>query len=140
MRMASKHYGCPACAATVHRGDHSCTKCGYDLTVPAVSPASVAGLPAPLTPTVPASLEARRYALQYAIHSQLPFAPRIESQTDTAAVLVFGRRPNHVLHFLIGLFTFGAWWLIWLLLSVTQREQRRMIDVDEYGRVSSRDF
>jgi hypothetical protein len=28
---------------------------------------------------------------------------------------------NHVLHFLIGLFTFGAWWLVWLVLAMVPR-------------------
>jgi predicted nucleic acid-binding Zn ribbon protein len=29
--MPSKYDACPACAATVNRGDLVCSKCGYDL-------------------------------------------------------------------------------------------------------------
>jgi hypothetical protein len=65
---------------------------------------------------------------------------RIESQSDVQAVIVFGRKPNHLLHFLIGVFTLGAWWIVWLILSIAQTETKRMITVDEAGRVQSRDY
>jgi len=65
---------------------------------------------------------------------------RIESQTDTSAVLVFGSTPNHVLHFLIGVFTLGLWWIVWLIIALTNRERRRMITVDEDGHVGSQDY
>lgn len=32
-------------------------------------------------------------------------------------VLAQKETPNHVLHFLIGMFTCGAWWVVWAILA-----------------------
>lgn len=50
---------------------------------------------------------------------------RIESETDHNVYLVSGQRVNHVLHFLVGLFTLGVWWIVWLILAATGGETRR---------------
>jgi len=34
------------------------------------------------------------------------------------STLMVREKPNHILHLLISLFTFGAWVLVWLLISV----------------------
>lgn len=86
------------------------------------------------------SLEERRIILARAIQTQIRNDMRIESQADSQAVLVFGKTPNHLLHFFIGLFTLGFWWVIWLILAITHKERRRLILVDEKGIVSSRDY
>lgn len=62
---------------------------------------------------------------------------RVEMQTDNQAVLVKGHRPNHLLHFFIGLFTLGLWWVfVWIPVAIFVREQRRTITVDPWGRVA----
>ena len=61
---------------------------------------------------------------------------RVESQSDFQAVLIHGHRPNHLLHFVIGLFTIGIWWLVWLVMSVVGGEKREMVTVDEWGNVT----
>lgn len=91
------------------------------------------------TTTAPSSM-ARKTILAQAIQTQVVPDMRIESQSEFQAVLVFGRRPNHLLHFFIGVFTFGLWWLVWLLLAIANRETRRIISVDEAGRITSQDF
>lgn len=88
----------------------------------------------------PRSLDERRALLAQVLQTQLVPGTRIESQTDTQVVLVFGRRPNHILHFLIGFLTCGVWWVVWLILAMTQNERRRLLTVDEYGNVASRDY
>jgi len=60
---------------------------------------------------------------------------RVESQSDFMAVVVKGKRVNHILHFLIGIFTLGLWWIVWLIMALTGGEKRNMIQVDEYGNV-----
>lgn len=50
------------------------------------------------------------------------------------AVLVRGRRVNHILHFLLGFPTLGIWWLtIWPALVIFGGEKRAMVNVDDYG-------
>ena len=83
-------------------------------------------------------LEERRQRLQAVVQAEVVRGARIESQTDTLAVIVHGGRVNHLLHFLIGVFTFGGWWLVWLLLAILGGEKRYLITVDESGNVSTR--
>jgi hypothetical protein len=86
------------------------------------------------------TIEQRKRILAAAIQTQVCPGMRIESQSDSQAVLVFGRAPNHILHFLIGLFTLGAWWLVWLILALSNRERRRLLTVDESGSIGHRDY
>lgn len=52
---------------------------------------------------------------------------RIESQTPIQAVMVRGRRPNHVLHLLLTIVTMGLWLPVWILIALTSREQRAVL-------------
>jgi hypothetical protein len=38
-----------------------------------------------------------------------------------------GRRPNHVLHLILTLVTFGLWAIVWLVLALAMGEKRRLI-------------
>jgi hypothetical protein len=58
---------------------------------------------------------------------------RVESQTDFQAVMVKGRRPNHILHLILTLITLGVWAIVWILLTVLGGEKRSVVSVDEYG-------
>lgn len=61
---------------------------------------------------------------------------RLESQTDTMAVLVRGKRVNHILHFLLGFPTIGFWWLtVWPALVIFGGEKRQVVTVDDYGNI-----
>lgn len=95
---------------------------------------------APARPTRVLTADERKLILARAIQTQVGFQMRIESQSDFQTVLVFGQRPNHLLHFFIGLFTLGLWWLVWLLLALSSKEQRRMLTADEYGTLTSTDY
>lgn len=45
-------------------------------------------------------------------------------------------RPNHVLHLLLTLVTFGLWAIVWVVLAIDSRPERRhLVSVDEAGRV-----
>jgi len=81
------------------------------------------------------SLEERRALLAQAIPGYVGQGYRLESQTDTMATLVIGRRVNHLLHFFIGIFTLGFWWIVWLIMAIAGGERRRMLTVDDYGSV-----
>lgn len=77
----------------------------------------------------------RKNALADAIQYKVRHGWRVESQGDFSASLVRGRRVNHMLHFLIGLFTFGVWWLVWIFLVMTGGERRQAGTVNEDAKV-----
>lgn len=62
---------------------------------------------------------------------------RVESQIDFQAIVVHGRRPNHLLHLILSIITLGLWALcVWLPLVLFGGEKRRVITVDPYGNVT----
>lgn len=78
-------------------------------------------------------------ALRVAVANHIANGWRVESQTNLQAVLVKGHRPNHLLHFFIGLLTIGVWWLfVWLPLILFSGEKRRVLTVDGTGEVKVR--
>ena len=79
------------------------------------------------------SMEERKEILSRQVQQSVARGARIESQSDTMAVVVTGKTVNHVLHFLIGVVTLGIWWIVWLILIIAGGEKRKMITVDEYG-------
>lgn len=78
----------------------------------------------------------RRELLAQEVGQHVRQGYRVESQTDYQAIVVRGRRPNHLLHFIIGLVTLGFWWLfVWLPVAAFAGEKRRVLNVDAYGNV-----
>jgi hypothetical protein len=73
--------------------------------------------------------EEREAKLEAMIAKEITHGWKLESRTRFNAVLVAGHRPNHVLHLLLTVFTLGLWLPVWLLLSITQKEQRKQIAV-----------
>ncbi len=81
--------------------------------------------------------EERRAALAQHVASYVSNTYRVESQTDYQAIVVYGRRPNHLLHFLLSCFTFGLWVPVWIALVLFGGEKRRVVTVDSYGNVAT---
>jgi hypothetical protein len=77
----------------------------------------------------------RKGLLANTLQGQVAGGARIESQGDFQAVVVSGHRTNHLLHFLIGVFTLGLWWIVWFFIAIFGGEKRRMINVDQFGNV-----
>lgn len=65
---------------------------------------------------------------------------RIESQSDYNAVLVKGKKVNHVLHLILTLITLGFWLIPWIVLVIVGKEKRMMVSVDDYGNVNIEDL
>ena len=82
----------------------------------------------------------RKAMLARHIASRLAQGRRVESQADYQAVLVRGRRPNHVLHLVLTIVTFGFWAIVWLALWIFGGEKREMIETDEWGNVSMQEL
>jgi hypothetical protein len=83
----------------------------------------------------PKPIEQRKAALADRVQYFVGSGYRVESQTDFQAILVRGRRPNHLLHLILSVITVGLWALfVWLPLAIFGGEKRKVITVDEYGR------
>ena len=80
--------------------------------------------------------EERRERLASEVAQQVGRGGRVESQTDTQAIIVKGRRPNHLLHVILTLVTVGIWGLlVYLPIAIFGGEKRRVITVDTFGNV-----
>jgi hypothetical protein len=90
---------------------------------------------APQQNTVKKTADERKALLAQALQTQVVGGGRIESQSDFQAVIIKGHKVNHVLHFIIGLFTLLLWWIVWLVIAVTGGEKRILVSVDEFGNV-----
>ena len=77
----------------------------------------------------------RKEMLDREVESRVRRGRRVESQTEFQAVLISGRRVNHILHLLLSLFTLGLWIIVWLLLALLGGERREVVRVDEQGQV-----
>ena len=87
----------------------------------------------------PATPEQRRATLEQAVQDHVREGFRVETITDSQAVVVKGRRPNHLLHFFLSLFTLGFWALfVWLPIGVFGGERRRVLTVTGPGQVNVR--
>ena len=77
------------------------------------------------------SPEERKALLAQQVQQAVGKGMRVDSQSDTMVVVVSGKPVNHILHFLLGIPTFGFWWFVWIYLAITGGEKRQMITVDE---------
>ena len=90
----------------------------------------------PITPQ-PATANERKYQLAMAVQRHVTGFDgwRVESQTDFQTVLVKGRTPTHLLHFILSCITFGFWIPVWVFVTFMQRRQAMVLTVDEFGNV-----
>jgi len=82
--------------------------------------------------------EDRQETLARTVNAEVAQGARVESQTGHSAVLVRGRRVNHVLHLILSLITIGLWFIVWIIISLSGGEKRKMVTVDEYGNVATK--
>ena len=66
----------------------------------------------------------REDILDTQIASYLTRGWRIESKTTHSAVMVKGKRVNHLLHLVLTLCTLGLWAIVWLIVSIAGGEKR----------------
>lgn len=75
----------------------------------------------------------RKELMARTIAGQIANGGRVESQSDFQAVLVKGKKVNHVLHLILTLVTFSLWAPVWIILAIFGGEKRSLVTVDEYG-------
>ena len=83
--------------------------------------------------TTPKSDEERKNILKSQIALMVARWGRVELQDDFQAVVSLGKRPNHILHLLLSLVTFGFWIFVWLFLTFTMGMTRYIFTVNEVG-------
>ena len=79
------------------------------------------------------TLEERKAILAQQIQFAVGKGGRIDSQTDSMFVVVYGKPVNHILHLILTIVTFGTWGIVWLILIIAGGEKRQMISIDEFG-------
>ncbi len=79
------------------------------------------------------SLDQRKEKQAQAVAREVVEGSRVESESDYQAVLVSGGKINHLLHFFVGVFTCGGWWIVWIFLTLTGGEKRYIVRTDDYG-------
>jgi hypothetical protein len=78
----------------------------------------------PVTVAKPMSPEQRSAWLDSQIAFHVNRGGRVESRAGNQAIIVYGQRVNHLLHFLITVLTCGLWVFVWLYLALTVKERR----------------
>jgi len=103
---------------------------------PPPPPAAPAEPTAPPEPTVTRwDSERRKSAVASAVANEVRQGWNVQSQSDYQAVMIqYGKKPNHILHLLLTILTAGLWAIVWIILTITsKKEKREVITVDEYG-------
>ena len=77
--------------------------------------------------------EERKQLLREYVIGQVSNGSRIELQDNFSAVLVSGKTPNHILHLLLSVVTFGFWILVWIFLIFTVKIRTYLCKIDEFG-------
>jgi len=90
------------------------------------------------TSVITMTSEDRRQLLANAIHGELLQGRRVESSLDFQAVLVKGKRVNHVLHLILSVLTGLLWVPVWILVAIRGGEKRVTINIDNFGHVIRR--
>lgn len=79
----------------------------------------------------------RRAALDARIARELADGATLESQSGYNAVLVKGKKVNHILHLILSVITAGFWLIVWAILVLTNRRQRIVLHANEAGVVEA---
>jgi len=88
-----------------------------------------------------ASAAERQEALAGVIHKKvLSEGCRVESESEFQAVLVSGKKTNHVFHLILSVVTLGLWLPVWGIIALSGGEQRRLQWVDDSGQVFGQDI
>lgn len=78
----------------------------------------------------------REARLERAINYQIAQGSKLANQGKFEAVMISGRKINHILHLLLAVFTLGLWLIIWAIMGIFGGESQYTLGVDEYGKVT----
>lgn len=66
-------------------------------------------------------------SLDQAVGQYVKWGWRVESRSPTQAVMVRGRRTNHILHLILTLVTLGVWAIVWICVAIFGGEKRKVL-------------
>ncbi|MFE6974614.1 hypothetical protein [Streptomyces sp. NPDC057682] len=75
----------------------------------------------------------RALILDWAVSQRVAAGWRVESRSETQAVMVRGHPVQHPLHAVLAMLTCFLWAPVWLVLSLTHRVERVALTVDALG-------
>ena len=75
----------------------------------------------------------RKAILEKRIVFEVARGARLTYQGEFEAVFELGKRPNHILHLLLSIVTFGIWLLVWLIISMGSGVQSYTLSIDKFG-------
>ena len=78
----------------------------------------------------------RKSALANHVTPEISKGWHVESQGDFQVVMSRGKKPNHLLHIILSIFTGGIWLVVYLFMIIRGGEKRQMLVVDEFGTVT----
>ena len=137
---------CQSCAAETQHGQVQCVQCGERLLSKEIGSQGQEPDKAPQTTrSGHIDPETRRERLSSFVRQASVAGWTVESSSDFDVVLVGGKRCNHLVHGLVtilgGVVSCGVlffWGIIWLTLGLTQKEDRLIIHINEYGKAEYR--
>ena len=77
----------------------------------------------------------RKAILERRIVFEVARGARLTYKGELEAVFEIGKRPNHILHLLLSIVTFGFWLLVWLIMSMGTGVQSFKIFIDKFGNI-----
>lgn len=79
----------------------------------------------------------RTMILDWAVNQYIANGWRVESRSQTQAVLVRGEPVNHILHAILTVSTCLLWGIVWLAVAAASRVERVALTVDQTGHVQA---
>ena len=128
---------CDQCGTPIPRlQSRFCASCGADIPAPGDGPPTertrhpVINEPANQAHSQTPQQEQilRQFIHEQMASSGLPW--NLVSSEGNTAILGRKKSVNHILHFLLSLFTAGFWILIWIILTISRKEERRIVEID----------
>lgn len=81
------------------------------------------------------SVEEKKQLLEKFTIKEVAQGWRLNAQTENSVVLEYGKKPNHILHFLLCIPTFGFWIIVWIILAMSMTIKRKTWVINEYGEI-----
>ena len=136
---------CQNCAVETQIGQVQCVQCGERLLLHRPDNPQVGSVPGQQAPVSVGDTEIRRERLTSFVRQASVAGWTVESSSEYDVVLVGGKRCNHLVHGLVtvlgGALSCGillTWAPVWITLALTQKEDRLIVHINEYGKAEYR--
>lgn len=136
---------CQNCAAETQTGQVQCVQCGERLLLHRPENPQSEAINVQQSASTIEDSDSRRERLTSFVRQACAAGWTVESSSEHDVVLIGGKSCNHLVHGLVtvlgGVVSCGillAWAPVWLTLALTQKEDRLIVHVNEYGKAEYR--